>query len=74
MKLSLNLIETLLLFIQAGCLSISSFHVSHEVLHLSLQSLLRLLQRRALGIDGLISLLRLLQALSKFLPGRNKSM
>lgn len=61
------LIKLSLLFIQNSSLCVCLLHVSHEVLYLSLQPLLGLLQRRALGIHSLNGLFGL-QTLSELLP------
>ena len=57
-----------LLLIQVGSQGIGPLNINHEVLHLSLQPLLGLLQRGTLGVGGLDSLLSILETLSQLLP------
>ena len=66
--MSTHLIEVPLLLVEVGGQAVSSLHVNHEVLHLSLESLLGLLQRGTLGVHSLDLLLSLLETLGQLLP------
>ena len=72
---SLNsyLVKVPLLLVKVGGQRISSLHINHEVLHLSLQPLLGLLQRGTLGVHSLDALLSILQALGKLFPVTKKN-
>jgi hypothetical protein len=63
-----HLIKVPLLFVQSCACSIGSLHIEHEVLHLILQPLLRLLQGSTLGIYGFYMFLSSLQTQSQLLP------
>ena len=63
-----HLVKVPLLLIQVGSQAIGSLNINHEVLHLSLQPLLGLLQRGTLGVGGLNGLLSFLKTLSQLLP------
>ena len=67
-SLSFHLVKAPLLLVQVGGQGIGPLNVNHEVLHLSLQPLLGLLQRGTLGVGGLNGLLSLLETLSQLLP------
>ena len=55
-----NLVKVSLLLVKVGSQTIGSLHINHEVLNLTLESLLGLLQRSTLGVDGLNLFLSLL--------------
>ena len=59
------LVKVPLLLVKVGGQRISSLHINHEVLHLTLKPLLGLLQRGTLGVHSLDGLLSILQALGK---------
>ena len=64
----MHLIKVPLLLVKVGSQSIGSLNVNHEVLHLTLQPLLGLLQGGALGVHSLNGFLSILQALGKLFP------
>ena len=68
----LHLVKAPLLLVQVGSQGVGPLNINHEVLHLSLQPLLGLLQRSTLGIGGLDGLLSLLETCSQFLPVMEK--
>lgn len=63
-----NIIKVPLFLVQGGGGGVGSLHVHHQVLHLSLQPLLGLLQRRTLEVHGLHCFFCLLQMESQLLP------
>ena len=67
-SLAIYLIKVPLLLVKVGSQRIGSLHINHEVLHLTLQPLLGLLQRGALGVHSLNGFLSILQALGKLFP------
>ena len=66
--MSKHLIEVPLFLVKVGGQSVGSLHVDHEVFHFTLESLLGLLQRGALGIHSLNLLLSILKTLGELLP------
>ena len=66
--MSKHLIEVPLFLVQVGGQTVGALHVDHEVFHFTLESLLSLLQRGALGIHCLDLLLSLLKTLGELLP------
>ncbi len=64
----LYLVKVPLLLVQVGSQPVSPLHISHEVLHLTLESLFGFLQRGTLGIHRLNLLLSLLKALGQLFP------
>ena len=62
------LVKVPLLLVKVGSQSVSPLHIDHEVLHLTQESLLGLLQRGTLGVGSLNLLLSILKALSQLFP------
>lgn len=65
---SCYLIKVPLFLVQVGSQSISPLHINHQVLHLTLESLLGFLQRGTFGIHSLELLLSLLKTLGQLFP------
>ena len=55
-----NLVKVPLLLVKIGSQTIGSLHIHHEVLNLTLESLLGFIQRSTLGVDSLNLFLSLL--------------
>lgn len=63
-----DLIKIALLFVQCNSHSIRAFQVNHQVLNLSLQTVLGLFQRGTFGIGSFNCLLRTLEPCNQLLP------
>lgn len=68
MFIHFHLVKVPLLLVEVGGQCVGSLNINHEVLHLSLQPLLGLLQGGALGVGRLNGLLGILQTLGQLLP------
>ena len=66
--LCFHLVKVPLLLVEVGGHCVCSLNINHEVLHLSLQPLLGLLQGGTFGVGRLNGLLCLLQTLGQLLP------
>ena len=66
--MSNHLIKVPLFLVEVGSQTVGPLHIDHEVFHLTLESLLGLLQRGTLGIHSLDLLLSFLKTLGKLLP------
>lgn len=62
------LVEVPLLLVQGGAGRVGSLHIQHEIFHLILEPLLRLLKGSAFGVHGFYVLLGRLQPLGQLLP------
>ena len=67
-NISYYLVKGPLLLVQVGGQPISSLHINHEVLHLTLEPLFGLLQRCTLGVHSLNLLLSLLKTQGQLFP------
>ena len=72
--LTIHLIKVPLLLVKVGSQTISSLHINHEVLHLTLQPLLGLLQRGAFGVHSFNGFLSILETLGKLFPAGKKKL
>lgn len=63
-----HLVEVPLLLVKGGGQAVGPLHVHHEILHLVLEPLFRLLQRGALGVHRFDLFFSLLETLRQLFP------